>query len=490
MKKLIIPLIIIAGLGILVLPRLINTPTGTDGALVTAEEAADFFNQENRLVIEKGSAEISSVNGETKTIEVEAAVGIGDTIRVSEEGSATLYWFDDSISRLDAGTEITIAMADYNPESISETHVDFEVVSGNVWSKVQNLVDENSTFTSRSGEVAAGVRGTSFNFRVDGDDIVVEAITHATVVTQGGDSATVVAGDQASMGKFEKKFAAKIENMPSNKLSSEWFAMNNKADVEDAARIKAEAMKRLEERVGDLSEVENKLKFAEGFARIELEVAAAKLRIGSLILSMDREGTDGKDIELIAREVKRVQALIAEEGLPSATKQALFHELATELKLVDRILADVLPDNERFYNAKDRLRQMTYVHLEGDAKEKYDKRMAYRRLFELHDSLLKGWTLACYQDQLNAEFRLRAANDPEFRRVLIRFSEDVKAMCQKDLQMTAQPSDQIEWHRFVDDFEATLKLDMEFKKDGETHEEGVMIQIDPPTLTIPARTAR
>jgi len=77
------------------------------------------------------------VNGET-------TIAIGDTVKVSADGSATLYWFDDSVSRLKGGTEMTITAADYNPENLSEVDINFEVVNGEVWSKVINLVDPES----------------------------------------------------------------------------------------------------------------------------------------------------------------------------------------------------------------------------------------------------------------------------------------------------------------------------------------------------------
>ena len=49
---------------------------------------------------------------------------------------------------------------------------DLNVIKGEVWSKVRNLVDEDSEFLSYSGNIVAGVRGSTYNFIADDKTIV------------------------------------------------------------------------------------------------------------------------------------------------------------------------------------------------------------------------------------------------------------------------------------------------------------------------------
>ena len=264
-----------------------RSDSGSDNLLVPTA-AADVYEDDNRLEIIQGTASVTRVSGEVEEISDETTVDMGDSIKISENGKATLYWFDHSISRLAAGTELKIDQAAYNPENINEADIGFEVISGEVWSKVQAIVDEDSEFLSYTGSVVAGVRGSVFNFKVDGDEVVVDSIAHALQV---GDE-TLTSGEQAGFKKDDGEETFKHE-IPIDQWDRQWFRENAEFDKADRERMMAAMMNRLRNSIGALPgepKFMDKIAELDEFMRSDAtqdEKDAVKAKIVALIRAMD-----------------------------------------------------------------------------------------------------------------------------------------------------------------------------------------------------------
>lgn len=286
-------LILVIALGVVAAGALVFLTTGgtgdktTDNLLVPTV-AADVYEETNRLEVSAGTVTIKRVSGEDEVVIDQTDVEVGDTIMVSADGKATLYWFDHSISRLAGGTELTIDQAAYNPENINEADINFEVVSGEVWSKVQAIVDEDSEFLGYAGNVVAGVRGSVFNFAVDGDEVTVESIAHAMTV---GDQ-TMTSGER---GNFEKESGdiVSVGAIPDKAWDRDWFKDNLDKDKVDQRRMMAAMMERLRNAIGALPGepgFEKKMARLDEFMNSDAHPAeklAVKAKIVALVRAMD-----------------------------------------------------------------------------------------------------------------------------------------------------------------------------------------------------------
>ncbi len=141
---------------------------------------------------------VSRAEGTKETVTTATTVAPGDNLTVSNDGFASIQWFDDSVSRLKAGTIIRITATDYNPDDISQTKVNFEVVTGTVWSKVMDLVNGESSFSAQGGGVVSVVRGTVFNMTITTDAVLVDAIEHATFVKMEGEETRDIAQGESA----------------------------------------------------------------------------------------------------------------------------------------------------------------------------------------------------------------------------------------------------------------------------------------------------
>jgi len=354
--------------------------------LLAPPAAADFYDDSNRLTVDKGTVTVTRADETTENVIEETRVSIGDTISVAENSEATLYWFDDSISRLDAGTEITIDKADYNPENINEVDINFEVIKGGVWSKVQNLVDEDSEFLSYSGGVVAGVRGSTYNFLVTGTEVAVEAIRHGAFI--GERTATGIARRKPiasgsvgtavieRLGVTDDLDVFEVEEIAEFRWDSSEFQENLERDKVATNEIWDRNIERMKQRIGALPgeegyEEKQKLirehieSIADPTVKSKLLARRAQLRVQeSLVGAM----TKGEVIKVAARL----------EGLNKK-------ELGIIIANADRIL-DVKPDQKELYLAKSAL-QNWRINAETDSgkQKRLRERALELKLYDLYE---------------------------------------------------------------------------------------------------------
>lgn len=293
-KKVLILVIVLAVMaaGALVYLTVFDRDGETDDNLLVPTAAADIYEDANRLEVNEGSVTVRHESGQEDVVTDKAEVVVGDTLVVSEDGKATLYWFDHSISRLAAGTEMTIDQAAYNPDNINETNISFEVLGGEVWSKVQAIVEEDSEFLGYAGNVVAGVRGSVFNIAVDGDEVVLDSIAHALTV---GDK-TLTSGEE---GRYKKDG----EELSKTAISSDdwdrpWFRYNLESDKADQARMRGAMMEKLRKTIGALPgepNFEDKMARLDEFMKSDADPAkkrAVKAKIVALMRAMDFHPND------------------------------------------------------------------------------------------------------------------------------------------------------------------------------------------------------
>jgi len=405
-------------------------------ALLAEDVLAGLYNKENTLIINDGNATIKRADGTEEMVFDSTNVGVNDTIRVNANSVATLNWFDGSVSRLQAGTKLTITKADYNPENVAETDINFKVISGEVWSKVINLIDEDSEFLSYGGTVVAGVRGSAFNFVVANGTVEVESLEHTAFVAEVDpdtnevieDSETiVVSGEQAIITD-----KVVVEDIPEEKLERRWIKDNTVRDVKVSERIQKRNLKRIQQLAGPLpgqpgykakqEAIQNHLDAIEDpNQRAQAEARVAKLHAREVVAA----ALSGGAVADVAIQIQQAKAQIEASDLSDATKAKIQRQLQSEVKVIDRALDSVLADNENLYEVKEALREQR-VELEdnAEAKQRIQEKIAERRLYELDDLVkkkgVKEEIIERHLERLDKDFenlKDRLEDRPNLRRI-------------------------------------------------------------------------
>ncbi|TAK03647.1 hypothetical protein EPO34_00590 [Patescibacteria group bacterium] len=419
------------------------TPGYDASRLVTPAQAAALFAAGNTLTVERGSATVRRADGASETVTDEALMGVGDAVTVSEDGFATLRWFDDSVSRLSGGAELRISAADYDPEEISETHVEFEVVKGAVWSKAMNLVDADSTFEGRAGDVVAGVRGTAFNLSVTDGSVLVQPVEHALALREdGGTERVVVAGESARFahGRAGALASMRLSATDPADAKSDWFLKNEALDGQAIAGLASAMRERLRQRVGALpgeSDWDKKeralaeaLSASSGAARVRAQAAIASMRVFEFALRARAGTAVAADAEGVLTGIEAAVAQVKGSDLPEPEKRSLIAAMVAETKAADRALADALPEDASAYAARLKVREMARaLVLDQEERERLIELYQRHNLFELGDSLKHGWTDACECKAEIEEYRQRSLTDKGFRRMFELFLADIRAKC-------------------------------------------------------------
>jgi len=219
---------------------------GQKGGLLGAAEAL----AQDGVILEvvKGQVKIS-FEGEEKTLtspvaqEVEPGV-----IVITLAGSqANLVFPNGSLARLDEETSVNLT------EFFSEAQssgVKLELNSGNLWSRVQRLLDKETNYEVQTANAVAVVKGTIFNMvykegktklEVLSNKVAIKAIDPQTKQTLAGGEAEVETGNSVEMDTKEPPTAQKplvIKILSAADLDRPWFKDNLAKDKQVEEKIR------------------------------------------------------------------------------------------------------------------------------------------------------------------------------------------------------------------------------------------------------------
>ena len=107
----------------------------------------------------------------------------GDKISTGPQSSATIHYFEDSVTRILENTQYKVVTLMANPNNKLKTTITGEVTKGNAWSKVIRPLDPDAHFSVRSNMTVASIRGSAFLFSVDvAGTATAESIEHGLTV--------------------------------------------------------------------------------------------------------------------------------------------------------------------------------------------------------------------------------------------------------------------------------------------------------------------
>ncbi len=167
-------------------------------------------------------------NGEMIELAEDMRIYEKDRIVTGADGKVTIRFFDDSVVRLSGDTEILIDVLYRPAESIVTSYVEIDLLSGNMWSKVLNLVESKSLFVIQSSDVFTATRKAAFNVSVsDADDVEIDVYKNVVEVVTPRVVETVVSGQKAVLNQ-EK--SVEVVQIADEEKESDWVKGNLDTD--------------------------------------------------------------------------------------------------------------------------------------------------------------------------------------------------------------------------------------------------------------------
>lgn len=116
-----------------------------------------------------GNVKKTSTQGAYFLKETGEVLMVGDTLKTGDDGTATVTFADNSVVRLNNNSAIS-----FQKLAKDETRIEFK--NGEIWARVLKPLYDTSFFAIDTGDLSAGVRGTSLYMTKNGDKTQLEVI--------------------------------------------------------------------------------------------------------------------------------------------------------------------------------------------------------------------------------------------------------------------------------------------------------------------------
>ncbi len=220
-----------------------------------------------------------------------------DIILTDSNSSASIKYHDDSISRLGEKSKVKVNKLFSHPKKKTFTVIEVEVVEGDVWNRVVNLIDDGSQFRVKAKDVSTQVsEKAAFNVKAKADKVEVKVVQNSVNLSQENNTVrktTVPQGFEAQIPKVNNPNQEIIvaENADNKNESEEkWIADNLQKDQNYMKEIVEEKRENRKKNIGALpqsplygiKEIKSNAKLllaADEFEKKKLELAIANRRL-------------------------------------------------------------------------------------------------------------------------------------------------------------------------------------------------------------------
>ncbi|MBI2453328.1 FecR domain-containing protein [Candidatus Peregrinibacteria bacterium] len=164
----------------------------------------------------------------------------GDTITTTLDSQASIYFFDDSVSRLSKNTAISVNELKADTPLLQENIVQLEVKKGRMWSNVAPFPENSASFTVKSPTTIASSKTTaSFDVSVSDNDVTVIAFNNSVDVQIADKNQVVqkvmVEGESVTVAATTEKQALLSMDRPE---VDEWISFNAQEDEKYQEQVK------------------------------------------------------------------------------------------------------------------------------------------------------------------------------------------------------------------------------------------------------------
>lgn len=308
-------------------------------------------------------------DGKVQGIYVGMEIKENDKIITGSNGAAVISYFDDSITRLSKGTELVVDKL-FNPRNnYVDSYVEVSLLDGTVWSKVINLVGEDSSFVVKADDVYTSSKKAAFNVEKTGGRVEVKVFNNTVNVVNENTVDKVVSGQKAVVSDDDVQIAKILDS----EKESDWVQENINSDKEYLIAVEKKLVTAKMKSIGadtddDLS-LENSLKentilfltFGDvEKQKVSLDLAEKKFVAAEVKLhGQTLEEADQKEVQAaideFSKQVTNYYSLIKEVGYTDKDYAAELKSYADDKLLVlKKDLSPVLPDSP-LYALKDQV---------------------------------------------------------------------------------------------------------------------------------------
>lgn len=337
-----------------------------------------LFVEATTLEVQEGQATVTRADRDpikvTDTLELQE----GDAIALETPGKAEILWSDGSVTRLGNGAEATITRYSVDEET-GKQDAAFDLRAGEAWTKVLNVVQDDTSLEVRAQSTVAGIRGTvlytasystgvimmpfehGVDISVDGtdtDELLLEdegvRVTGTTVTKIGSGevmNAFIEASTEADKDYVQRLATARhtrfveamsgktMQELPDREEFEELFRKEQGTDAERLQRLGglldmlAWQMMDAQES-GDTVRIATLTEYYEGLAPFLKEVAAADMPLRtalrnrmSMHMALLFSGGVTDDTFLARQAVARVQMYLMDENDDAALRRMLRREM-------------------------------------------------------------------------------------------------------------------------------------------------------------------
>ncbi|MCC7432986.1 FecR domain-containing protein [Candidatus Peregrinibacteria bacterium] len=390
---------------VMLLGTLVLLPT--DGRILYAAKIT-FLEEVKGEVYVNREGNVMSVNSNFTLEE-------GDLIFTRSGSFVTIRYLDDSVTRLGENTSLEIRRLYVRPDNQVETQVELNLVNGQIWAGVYNLVDQDSKFVVETSNAKAMVNSkAAFELKASQDATTIAVFDNVVDVTSKavGDKKVqpVVSGFKA---KVEAHTFLAYDNgvsVEKNTLKQDdWAIMNIELDGKHQERLKEEGQKLISDKVaseesllsflGDFKDSTKSL-----FSNSELEQARSRyisasmgfIKAQQILKDADKIGAANKReaTPLLLQFRTTIRELMDDQDRLMKTNEneakRFYEDLKSDLALQRKGLSLVLP-RENLYAAKEMLSEVSsYLATNEIDKKEYLLAKSRSKLYEAQQLIAKN----------------------------------------------------------------------------------------------------
>lgn len=262
---------------------------------------------------------------------IPATVGMAlmenDKVITGADGSAEIRYFDNSVSRMSSNTEVRInKLVSPNDNSVN-TYVEVSLIEGQVWSRVMNLVESDSSFVVKANNVSAAAKKAAFNVALDNGKVEIGVFNHAVSISSSGKTEQVLSGEKLIVNKDARDISA----LNVAEKDSGWVKENMQNDHVYLTQV--------EQRL-----IEAKRKTVGLNAAGEISYSNSLKEDALLFLTFDDVQKKKLDLELSERNFVAAQVKLNDPTISDADKadaQAAMQKFGDKLKGFYQMVAEV-----------------------------------------------------------------------------------------------------------------------------------------------------
>lgn len=348
-------------------------------------------------------------SGELLEAKKDFSLAEGDVLITKDNSYVTVRFFDDSVSRLDANTQVEVKRLYSEPFNPVATQIELLLEDGHIWTRVLNLVDENSHFMIATPSSAAIVtKKAAFDLQTHVYSTTLSVFDNVVDFALGrnytNETRPVLAGFQAQVSQENGSNVTRIlpvaEGLQGNKAVAQWIESNLRKDKIHSAVLVEETQKALEDTNGKADVLQNGVdgENIKTFSNPDIEQerlhfldAYNRLVLGETYL-MRQQGREGMQLvmefESIVRSIMiRYPEFQKDDPINANLLLSLIQSKVAQQR---KDLATLLP-GDPLYPAKEEL-ENTALYLAGSDVDKAKMQLSQSedKLLEVQDLLEKS----------------------------------------------------------------------------------------------------